>query len=158
MQDLNHPSLLNIIRTKTHEALDSLSKPKESHSTFIAIDDVSALSGIGCSISQILHLISQFRFHIFQSPNLSLITGTHVSDETTRTLANALIHQSDAAASISPLKTGPSRQVHGRIEIDRQGSHREPNITENSAVLSLYHFQVKEQEIKIFAPGSILAR
>lgn len=118
---------------------------KNNHNVHLVIDDYSHLFDLGVNLQKILTFVNQC-MNLTNNQLVSVVLGTHVSDNSDRVVANSLTYTADVTITVSTLTTGRSRDVTGVIDVIRN----------RIGGTDVYHYKATEKEIKSFCPGQSL--
>lgn len=118
---------------------------KDNHNVYLVVDDFSHLFDIGLNLEQVLKFVNRCT-NLTNNKLVSVVLGSHVSDNSDGIIVNSLKYTSDVSVVVSTLKTGRSRDVTGVIDVIRNRIDK----------VDTYHFQATEKEIKTFCPGQSL--
>lgn len=118
---------------------------RNQQSVHLVIDDYSHLFDLGVSLQKVLTFVNKC-INLTNNEVVSVVIGTHVSDNSDRIIANSLTYTTDLTIVVSVLKTGRSREVTGVIDVLRT----------RLDTVDTYHYKATEKEIKSFCPGQSL--
>lgn len=139
-------TLVNEIENNVEDML------KADKRVLIIIDDLSHLFDLDFSLQEVLLLIKRVKRLIHRSPLHYAILNVHVASENDVVVANLVQHSSDIHVVISPLKTGFSSNVSGKMEISQINSQHKDNLWNK---LRIYHYKLFDRFVKVFAPGLV---
>lgn len=117
----------------------------QNHNVFVMVDDFSHLFDLGVDLRKVLTFVNRC-MNLTNNERVSVVLGSHVSDNSDRVVVNNLTYTSDVTVVVSTLKTGRSRDVTGVIDIIRNRVDKRDT----------YHYLATEKEIKTFCPGQSL--
>ncbi|XP_026475825.1 elongator complex protein 6-like [Ctenocephalides felis] len=150
LKDSSYENLKKVLLKEIEDNVEEMLK-SDKH-VLLIIDDLSHLFEMEFTLSEILMLIKQVKSLIYSNPGNYAILNVHVSSEYDLVVANLVQHSSNTHVCISPLKTGFSSNVSGKMEISEMNAQTKENLWNKQ---SLYHYKLHDRFVKVFAPGLV---